>query len=322
MRRIWTHFLPLLMVTLIVLAASASASAGRMITVSSGIHIYLNNQRMNPTDAYGNDVEVFTYNGTTYLPVRAVGEALGLTVAWDGAAQSVYMTRGAESPCIGDDSFRAVITDSTKNIFIQPGIRVYLDGQLLEPKDANGKPVDVFLYNGTTYLPVRAISEALGLTVTWDAPSKSVLINQPGTAPALPSSTVPSGYVHPSTVSHDMIFGVWELECSNWTQDSKTAQGDWAWFTFRPDGTVDFLSQNLSLTGTYVLKPQVLVEGEPCAIAYFGDRVCEITLFQMCMDVYNLPEIQYEVWVGDHRNSGVMTIWSFTQYSDTEMFGG
>ena len=46
------------------------------------------------------------------------------------------------------------------NISIYPGISVYMDDQKLEPKDANGNPVMVFTYNGTTYLPVRAISVA------------------------------------------------------------------------------------------------------------------------------------------------------------------
>ena len=37
------------------------------------------------------------------------------------------------------------------NITIYPGISVYMDDQKLEPKDANGNPVMVFTYNGTTY---------------------------------------------------------------------------------------------------------------------------------------------------------------------------
>ncbi|MCI1959674.1 MAG: Ltp family lipoprotein [Clostridia bacterium] len=35
--------------------------------------------------------EPFVVNGTTYLPVRAVGEAVGKSVTWDGATQSVYL---------------------------------------------------------------------------------------------------------------------------------------------------------------------------------------------------------------------------------------
>ena len=35
-------------------------------------------------DAKGNDVMVFTYNGTTYAPLRALAEAYGLEVGYDG----------------------------------------------------------------------------------------------------------------------------------------------------------------------------------------------------------------------------------------------
>ena len=36
-------------------------------------------------------MEPFIYNGTTYLPVRAVGEALGKQVGWDGKTKTVYI---------------------------------------------------------------------------------------------------------------------------------------------------------------------------------------------------------------------------------------
>lgn len=42
-------------------------------------------------DTAGNDIEPFAFNGTTYLPVRAIGEALGKEVQWDGESQTVYV---------------------------------------------------------------------------------------------------------------------------------------------------------------------------------------------------------------------------------------
>lgn len=42
-------------------------------------------------DSAGNKIEPFIYNGTTYLPVRAVGEALGKNVSWDRQTQTVYV---------------------------------------------------------------------------------------------------------------------------------------------------------------------------------------------------------------------------------------
>lgn len=42
-------------------------------------------------DTAGNQIEPFIYNGTTYLPVRAVGEAVGKSVEWDGQTQTIYI---------------------------------------------------------------------------------------------------------------------------------------------------------------------------------------------------------------------------------------
>lgn len=58
----------------------------------SDIQISLNGQSVTPTDASGNYVEPFSSNGTTYLPVRAVSEALGLGVKWDGNTSTVVLT--------------------------------------------------------------------------------------------------------------------------------------------------------------------------------------------------------------------------------------
>lgn len=39
--------------------------------------------------------EPFIYDGTTYLPVRAVAEAVGMDVKWDGVTQTVTLSGGA-----------------------------------------------------------------------------------------------------------------------------------------------------------------------------------------------------------------------------------
>lgn len=43
------------------------------------------------------DKEPFTYEGTTYLPVRAVGEAVGKEVKWDSATQTVTLSGGEQT---------------------------------------------------------------------------------------------------------------------------------------------------------------------------------------------------------------------------------
>jgi len=81
-------------VTLLVIAAIQPVIAEitrKQITVDTGINIYLNDIKLNPKDPNGNPVDVFIYNGTTYVPVRAISEALNVAVFWDGKTRSVYL---------------------------------------------------------------------------------------------------------------------------------------------------------------------------------------------------------------------------------------
>lgn len=78
----------------ILLIGSVAYAASNTKTIEAlynNIKIYVDGVKIDPKDANGNTVEPFIYNGTTYLPVRAVGEAIGKTVTWDGATQSVYL---------------------------------------------------------------------------------------------------------------------------------------------------------------------------------------------------------------------------------------
>ena len=59
--------------------------------LTQGVKIVVDGQKINPTDANGNTVEPIIYNGTTYLPVRAVANAIGKAVYWDGPNYTVYL---------------------------------------------------------------------------------------------------------------------------------------------------------------------------------------------------------------------------------------
>ena len=59
-------------------------------------------------------------------------------------------------------------------------IKVTMDGQAVTLVDANGSAVEPFAINGTTYLPVRAVSGALGLSVNWNAATSTVELYSSG----------------------------------------------------------------------------------------------------------------------------------------------
>lgn len=78
-----------------VLLASGCAFAINHTTLTDvaigGIKIVVDGKEIIPTDAKGNRVEPMIYNGTTYLPVRAVAQAFGKEVYWDGPNYTVYL---------------------------------------------------------------------------------------------------------------------------------------------------------------------------------------------------------------------------------------
>lgn len=65
---------------------------------------------------------------------------------------------------------------STQIEAVYNNIKIVVNGEQITPKDGNGNTVDPFIYNGTTYLPVRAVAEALNKKVDWNASDNSVLI--------------------------------------------------------------------------------------------------------------------------------------------------
>ena len=58
-------------------------------------------------------------------------------------------------------------------------IKITLRGEEIKPADVNGNYIEPFIIEGTTYLPVRGIASALGLTVGWDDATKTVKLNEP-----------------------------------------------------------------------------------------------------------------------------------------------
>ncbi len=68
----------------------------------------------------------------------------------------------------------SAVASSVQATLYYRDIKIKLNGALITPKDATGNVVDPFIINGTTYLPVRAVSEALGLEVTWNETTSTV----------------------------------------------------------------------------------------------------------------------------------------------------
>lgn len=84
-------------------------------------------------------------------------------------------------------AFAKEISENAK-IFYK-NIKVYVNGAEITPKGSDGSVVEPFIMNGTTYLPVRAVSNALDQDVEWDGKTQSVYIGKK-------DRTKPDNYLH------------------------------------------------------------------------------------------------------------------------------
>lgn len=60
-------------------------------TINYALKMKVDNIEWNPTEADGSAIRPITYNGRTYLPVRALAEKLGIAIDWDEATQTVLI---------------------------------------------------------------------------------------------------------------------------------------------------------------------------------------------------------------------------------------
>lgn len=154
------------------LAVPALAVTGRkqMEVDNTDIHLHV--------DGIPVSASPFASGGTTYLPVRAVGEALGMDVRWDGPTHTVYISDPTEPSTTNSNTSSTTVTGKQTIDVDYLDIKLVVNGKEVTPKDVNGNVVEPFAYNGTTYLPVRAVGEALGKSVRWDGETKTVHLGE------------------------------------------------------------------------------------------------------------------------------------------------
>ena len=125
------------------------------------ITVIIDGEELVPKDVNGNIVRPLLIKGTTYLPVRAVASALSLDIAWDDTTKSVF------------------INGTPANAEKRDNVNVYINGEYILPMDVNGNVVHPVLQDGTTYLPIRAISEAFNKEVSWEQETHTVILTTP-----------------------------------------------------------------------------------------------------------------------------------------------
>ena len=167
-----------------VMLFSATAFAAKdkktVTAVYNDIKIAVDGFTVIPMDVNGNVVDPFIIDGTTYLPVRALANALGQGVNWVQETSTVVIGGEPEtitaSPSLEQSSGKG--RQSVEVTTVYNDIKIVVDGNEITPKDVNGNIVEPFIIDGTTYLPVRALANALGEEVSWEQSTSTVYIGE------------------------------------------------------------------------------------------------------------------------------------------------
>ena len=101
------------------------------------------------------DVPAQIVDSRTLVPLRAIFEALGATVEWDGETRTVTSEM---------DGTNIKLTIDDKNLYVNGEAKV-LD-------------VPAMIIEGRTMVPARAVAEAYGATVAWDGETRTVTITK------------------------------------------------------------------------------------------------------------------------------------------------
>lgn len=119
-----------------------------MVLAEDSIPIYLNNDLLRASKG-------IIVNGSTLVPLRNIFKALGAKVDWDADTQTVIANK------------------------LNTSIQLQINQKVAY---INGEPVELSaqaqIINGSTYVPLRFISEAFDCSVSWNPNSRSVNITR------------------------------------------------------------------------------------------------------------------------------------------------
>jgi hypothetical protein len=109
--------------------------------------------------------------GRTVVPIRAIVEALGGTIQWDGKTRSITITLVEK---------QLPPAPPTHTIYIVMKINdpiAYVNGEKrwIDSKNHSVKPV---IINDRTMVPLRFVAENLGCTVQWDGNTRTITIKK------------------------------------------------------------------------------------------------------------------------------------------------
>lgn len=203
----------------------------------------------------------------------------------------------------------------SKTISVASGVNLYLDDKKFTPKDGNGNPLEAFIHNGSTYLPVRAISEALDVPIQWDSGTQSVYIGKH-------TGDKPAAWL--SEMDYFDKDGIWDYnkitkdnlgnEHTHSLYPESYGRGDY--ITYKLNGKYSFLTglyyQRYENRSSYGAKLSIYADGE---LVWSGEVGSGIDPIEINVNVQGVNEIKFAIdpdtSISDHHTAiGELGLWT------------
>lgn len=150
------------------------------------------------------DVEPFIKDGTTYVPIRFIADALNVeSVSWDKDSKSVTIINSGST---------IVLFANQNYVYVNNIYRSLANNALL--------------VNGRTFVPIRFVSEILGANVNWDDENYTVSISISSSDSTSSSVSSNSGYTSADEDAVYWLSKIIEAEASGEPFSGKVAVGE------------------------------------------------------------------------------------------------
>ncbi len=173
-----SKILLILIILVLALGIVYALAANEKMILNKQISIKYENKEYSFFDVNGNRIYPISYNGSTYLPIRALSALFDQKINWDGEKKAINLGKGEISKeCAKVESSPKGQNEQIEAV-VNKTLKVYYDGSFELFFDEQGRSVFPISYNGTTYLPVRALSDIFSMDISWDSLKNEITITK------------------------------------------------------------------------------------------------------------------------------------------------
>lgn len=153
-------------------------------------------------------------------------------------------------------------------------IKIYVDGKLIHPMNEVGNPVEPMIYDGTTYLPVRAVGQAIGKEVNWDGWTDSVYIGKYDGARKESVKLQDMDYFNYQKSSESIYWDNWNSLGDMDNTGNRYSQGHVFYFGDNGSQYAEYLIKQKYkyIKGTFVLQHEYRTRNRQASLKIYGDE--------------------------------------------------